>query len=228
MKIEKQIVGFKVKSESAHDRRKGDRIEHMHELVKRPRKLIGVTYKIKPPGNHAALYFTINDMVLNEGTDDEQRVPFEIFLNSKQMESYEWIAALTRIISATFRKGGKILFIIEELEQIFSPNAGYFGKTVNGKGKYFNSVVSEIGHILNEHFIDIGLVSKVLNIKEEKQLKEQRDNIMEKLNDEDEESHFNEKDESKYLDLVCPECGQKEMLLKDGCPTCLCGHSKCG
>ena len=93
---------------------------HMHETVQRPEKLMGTTYKLKTPEHISehSLFITINDMVLNEGTEYETRRPFEIFINSKSMEHYQWIVALTRIISAVFRKGGDITFLVEELRSV--------------------------------------------------------------------------------------------------------------
>jgi hypothetical protein len=100
----------------------------MHEQVKRPESLVGSTYKIKTPLSEHALYVTINDMVLNEGTSHEVRRPFEMFINSKNMDHYQWIVALTLIISAVFRKGGDVSFLVEELHSVFDPRGGYFKK----------------------------------------------------------------------------------------------------
>src|SRR5690606_38354082 len=63
-------------------------VVHMHESVERPEMLLGSTYKIKTPLSDHALYITINDIILNEGTEHEQRRPFEIFINSKNMENF--------------------------------------------------------------------------------------------------------------------------------------------
>jgi len=107
-KITKPIVGFKVvKAESQVDPQKEELdIEHIHENLDRPEFLQGSTYKVKTPLSDHALYITINDIVLNAGTDHEQRRPFEIFINSRNMEHFQWVLALTRVISAVFRKGG--------------------------------------------------------------------------------------------------------------------------
>ena len=88
---------------------------HMHEKLARPESLQGITYKIKTPLSEHALYVTINDIVLNPGTEHELRRPFEIFINSKNMEHFQWIIALTRILSAVFRKGGDVTFLVDEL-----------------------------------------------------------------------------------------------------------------
>ncbi|MDB9978533.1 NrdJb, partial [Porticoccaceae bacterium] len=113
-KIEKKIVGYKVvtaKDVAAETAVEADsNIIQMHEKVSRPEALAGSTYKIKTPMSDHAMYLTINDIVLNEGTDHELRRPFEIFLNSKNMDQFQWIAALTRVISAVFRKGGDCTF----------------------------------------------------------------------------------------------------------------------
>ena len=128
-KIEKKIVGYKVVSDEvkAETEAKDDtNIIQMHEKVSRPEALSGSTYKIKTPLSDHAMYLTINDIILNEGSDHEQRRPFEIFLNSKNMDQFQWISALTRVISAVFRKGGDCTFLVEELKAIFDPQGGYF------------------------------------------------------------------------------------------------------
>jgi len=130
MKINKKIVGFNVNTNDASDNKasapasakavpaKADVIQ-MHETLQRPEKLIGSTYKLKVPDHVSshAMYITINDVILNEGTEHELRRPFEVFINSKNLEHYQWIVALTLIMSATFRKGGDITFLRWLLEQ---------------------------------------------------------------------------------------------------------------
>ena len=101
------------------------------------------------------MYITINDILLNEGTEFEQEYPFEIFINSKNMEQFQWILALTRVISAVFRKGGDATFLAEELKQVFDPQGGYFKKG----GKFMPSLVAEIGEVLETHMRKIGPVS---------------------------------------------------------------------
>jgi len=103
-------------------------IEHMHEELQRPERLEGQTYKIKTPLSEHALYVTVNDVILNEGTEHEIRRPFEVFINSKNMDHFQWIVALTRIVSAVFRKGGDCTFLVEELRSVFDPRGGYFQK----------------------------------------------------------------------------------------------------
>src|SRR5260370_8058518 len=95
----------------------------MHEKLERTEVLIGSTYKIKTPVSDHAMYVTINDIVLNEGTPHEQRRPFEVFINSKNLDHFQWIVALTRVISAVFRKGGDTTFLAAELQPQFDPNA---------------------------------------------------------------------------------------------------------
>ncbi|WP_461480722.1 TSCPD domain-containing protein, partial [Porticoccus sp.] len=96
-------------------------IEQMHENLSRPEELHGSTYKVKTPLSDHALYITINDIILNQGTDHQQRRPFEIFINSKNMDQFQWVVALTRVISAVFRKGGDCTFLAEELKAVFDP-----------------------------------------------------------------------------------------------------------
>ena len=127
---------------------------HMHEKVERPDQLIGATYKIKSPLVEHALYVTINDIVLNPGTEHELRRPFEIFVNSKSMEHFQWIVALTRIMSAVFRKGGDVTFLVEELKAVFDPRGGYF----KAGGVYMPSIVAELGAVIERHMKMIGLI----------------------------------------------------------------------
>ena len=129
-------------------------IIQMHEKVERPDTLIGATYKIKSPLFEHSLYVTINDIVLNQGTEYELRRPFEIFINSKNMEHFQWIVALTRIMSAVFRKGGDVTFLVEELKAVFDPRGGYF----KAGGVYMPSIVAELGYVIETHLKMIGLL----------------------------------------------------------------------
>jgi len=127
---------------------------HMHERIERPEVLVGSTYKIKSPLVEHAMYVTINDIVLNAGTEHELRRPFEIFVNSKSMEHFQWIVALTRIMSAVFRKGGDVTFLVDEMKAVFDPRGGYF----KAGGVYMPSLVAELGAIVEEHMKSIGLI----------------------------------------------------------------------
>src|SRR6187402_4013450 len=126
----------------------------MHESLERPETLVGSTYKIKSPLFEHALYVTVNDIVLNAGTKHEMRRPFELFINSKNMDHFQWIVALTRILSAVFRKGGDVTFIVEELKAVFDPRGGYF----KAGGVYMPSLVAEIGMIIEDHLKSIGMM----------------------------------------------------------------------
>ncbi len=131
-------------------------ITRMSEDLRRPEVLLGSTYKIKTPLSEHALYVTVNDIVLNEGTEHEQRRPFEIFINSKNMDHFQWIVALTRIMSAVFRKGGDITFLVEELRSVFDPRGGYFKKG----GRFMPSLVADIGDVLEHHLRRIGMLGQ--------------------------------------------------------------------
>jgi hypothetical protein len=163
-KIEKKIKGYQVvkpdeparTAQAATEAPKPVIAEviQMHEKVERPEILIGATYKIKSPLFEHALYVTLNDIVLNAGTPHEQRRPFEIFINSKNMDHFQWIVALTRIMSAVFRKGGDVTFLVEELKAVFDPRGGYF----KAGGVYMPSIVAELGNIIEAHLKMIGLL----------------------------------------------------------------------
>src|SRR6185437_3763226 len=154
-KIDKKIKGYQVVKPDPQVARVEDapavaatpvvaEVIQMHEKVERPDTLIGATYKIKSPLFEHALYVTINDIVLNAGTEYELRRPFEIFINSKNMDHFQWIVALTRIMSAVFRKGGDVTFLVEELKAVFDPRGGYF----KAGGVYMPSIVAELGNII--------------------------------------------------------------------------------
>ena len=186
----------------------------MHEQLERPEQLAGSTYKIKTPLSDHALYVTINDIVLNPGTEHELRRPFEIFINSKNMEHFQWIVALTRIISAVFRKGGDVAFLVEELHSVFDPGGGYLKRG----GRHVPSLVAEIGTVIEEHLMMIGLMKR--DGPDERQQRH-IDEIRRKLGCEDGEFPPDA--------VVCARCRTKAATMLDGCMTCLnCGDSKCG
>tara|TARA_B100000446_G_scaffold44434_1_gene40318 strand:+ start:165 stop:890 length:726 start_codon:yes stop_codon:yes gene_type:complete len=195
----------------------------MHEKLERPEMLIGSTYKIKTPLSEHALYVTINDIVLNPETPYEKRRPFEIFINSKNMDHFQWIVALTRIISAVFRKGGDATFLVEELRSVFDPQGGYFKRG----GKYTPSLVAEIGDAIEAHMKMIGMI-----------LEDDLDDHQQKLVD-DKRQEYETRNQSGSENSsttgfpaearLCKICQTKAVVLLDGCMTCLnCGDSKCG
>ena len=213
MKIDKKIVSCSVVEPST-----APTVQHLHESMARPEMLVGATYKIKTPLSDHALYVTINDIILNHGTEYEVRRPFEIFINSKAMEHFQWIVAMTRIISAVFRKGGEWAFLAEEMRSVFDPKGGYFKKG----GKYMPSLVAEIGEVIEDHMRSIGLLKEEgLDKHQEKLIAEARAKHEKASNSED--SGF-PADAS-----LCGKCGMKAVVVLDGCATCLnCCDSKCG
>jgi hypothetical protein len=194
----------------------------MHEKLERPEELIGSTYKIKTPVSDHAMYVTINDILLNEGTVHEQRRPFEIFINSKNLDHYQWIVALTRIISAVFRKGGDVTFLVEELKAVFDPRGGYW----QAGGRFMPSIIAELGHVIEKHLQKIGLLRSA-------ELDEDRRKLIEKKREEYEQRHkqqdaFAKSDYPQGAQL-CLKCSTAAVVMMDGCMTCLsCGDSKCG
>lgn len=231
IKIEKKITGYNVVTEedkaraeqanAAAEAAKGAEIVQMGEPLSRPEKLVGNTYKVKTPVTEHALYITINDIVINEGTAQEHRRPFEIFINSKNMEHFQWIVALTRVMSAVFRKGGDVTFLVEELHSVFDPNGGYFKKG----GKYIPSLVAEIGEVVEQHLQEIGMLKKNGPDEHQKKLiEEKKAEYLEK------HAHETKNDEGFPPGAqLCKKCNTKAAIIMDGCLTCLnCGESKCG
>ena len=195
----------------------------MHEKLERPEMLIGSTYKIKTPLSEHALYVTINDIVLNPETPYEKRRPFEIFINSKNMDHFQWIVALTRIISAVFRKGGDATFLVEELRSVFDPQGGYFKRG----GKYTPSLVAEIGDAIEAHMKMIGMI-------QEDDLDDHQQKLVDDKRQEYETRNQLDSEDSSTIGFpaearLCSKCQTKAVVLLDGCMTCLnCGDSKCG
>ena len=218
-KIEKKIVGYSVVDKNIKEQSKAE-IVQIGEPLERPDHIRGTTYKVKTPVTEHALYITINDVVMNEGTDQEYSRPFEMFINSKNMDHFQWIVGLTRVMSAVFRKGGDVTFLLEELQSVFDPNGGYYKKG----GKYVPSLVAEIGEVLEKHLIDIGMLkSKQLDEHQKKLVEEKKKEYLEKNQDQLDDSGF-PKDSQ-----LCGKCQTKAAILMDGCLTCLnCGESKCG
>lgn len=224
IKIDTKITGYEVvKKDEQPAKAPESNVVHMHEQIERPEMLLGSTYKIKTPLTEHALYVTINDIVLNPDTPHEKRRPFEIFINSKSMDHFQWVVAMTRVISAVFRKGGDVTFLIEELRSVFDPRGGYFKK-----GRYTPSLVAELGDVIECHLKMIGL------LKADEQDEHQKKYLAEKRAQH--ESHTkalagkNDDNGSFPADAqLCGKCSTKAVIKMDGCMTCLnCGDSKCG
>lgn len=229
IKINSTITDYEVASNNEDEQTEASQpvqpdIERMHEQVKRPEMLAGETYKIKTPLSEHALYITINDVILNEGTEHEIRRPFEVFINSKNMDHFQWIVALTRIISAVFRKGGDCTFLAEELRSVFDPSGGYFKKG----GVFMPSLVAEIGDVIERHLKYIGMMEsdtldahqKAFIANKKAEVENQQSNGQADYDAEDNNFPPNAQ--------LCRKCHTKAAIIMDGCLTCLnCGDSKC-
>ena len=214
----------------------------MHERIERPEVLIGSTYKIKSPLVEHAMYVTINDIVLNAGTEHELRRPFEVFINSKSMEHFQWIVALTRIMSAVFRKGGDVTFLVEEMKAVFDPKGGYY----KAGGVYMPSLVAELGTIVEDHLKTIGLMhdpemsehQRALIAEKRRAYEENRSKKKPELSDAPEANGAPHQEDIAVTGegvsfppsaTMCHKCSTKAVVIMDGCATCLnCGYSKCG
>lgn len=215
--IDSKIVGYEVIKPVIQDPTPEEpKVDVMHEKVERPEQLLGATYKVKTPMSEHALYITINDMVLNPGTEQEERRPFEIFINSKNMEHFQWVIALTRVISSVFRKGGDVTFLVEELKGVFDPKGGYFKKG----GKFMPSLVAEIGEAIETHLKTIGMIACEVDPHQQAFIEAKKKELSKQ-----------DQPESNFPDSaqVCSKCHTKAVVFTDGCMTCLnCGDSKCG
>ena len=173
---------------------------YISEPLDRPQELEGNTYKLKWPDSEHAIYITINDIIVGG-----RRQPFEVFINSKNMEHFAWTVALTRMISAVFRRGGDVSFVVEELKAVFDPRGGAWME-----GKYVPSILAAIGGVIEKHLISIGFIDgEGMGLKSDPQA--QVVNL------------------DQPRGPACPSCGQFGMQMIEGCMTCpSCGHSKCG
>jgi hypothetical protein len=221
IKITEKITGYEVVT---HDEPKPpeSNVVQMHEKLERPEVLAGTTYKIKTPLTEHALYVTINDIILNPDTPHERRRPFEIFINSKNMDHFQWVVALTRVVSAVFRKGGDVTFLVEELHSVFDPRGGYFKK-----GRYTPSIVAELGDVIERHLKMIGLMPlEPLDEHRKRFVEEKRAEAASRAGS----SGGDEAGTGYPADAqICMKCSTKAVVRMDGCVTCLnCGDSKCG
>jgi ribonucleoside-diphosphate reductase alpha chain len=195
------VLSVSESTETAPEVDAGADVVYIAEPLDRPQALDGHTYKMKWPESEHAIYITINDIIQNG-----QRRPFEVFINSKNMEHYAWTLALTRMISAVFRRGGEVSFVVEELNAVFDPRGGAWVQ-----GKYIPSMLAAIGGVIEEHMVRIGFIGG-------------------------EGQHLKSDPASEVIQLgqkargkSCPSCGGMGLQMVEGCMTCLdCGHSKCG
>jgi hypothetical protein len=227
-KIDRKITGYAVVQPTAEATpapvpvETGPLIDQMGEHIERPEAMSGMTYKIKPPQVDHAMYITINDVLLNPGTPHEHLHPFEIFINSKNMDQFQWVVALTRIMSAVFRKGGDVTFVVEEMKAVFDPRGGYF----RPGGVYMPSLIAEIGDVVERHLKSIGLIkAPELSASQRQLIADKRAAIEGKA------AAPSAEDNGSFpaSASVCPKCSVKALVLMDGCQTCLnCAYSKCG
>ncbi len=183
------------------DRGQGD-VVYISEPLDRPQELDGSTYKLKWPDSEHAIYITINDLIVGG-----HRRPFEVFINSKNMEHFAWTVALTRMISAVFRRGGDVSFVVEELKAVFDPRGGAWMQ-----GKYVPSILAAIGGVIERHMIATGFIAgEGMGLKTDPQ------------------AEVIAIGQGQGRGPACPSCGQYDMRMVEGCMTCAaCGHSKCG
>jgi ribonucleoside-diphosphate reductase alpha chain len=187
-------------------------VVYMTQPLDRPEALPGKTYKVRWPESDHAIYITLNDII-----QDGRRRPFEIFINSKNMEHYAWTVGLTRMISAVFRRGGDVSFVVEELKAVFDPRGGSW---VNGR--YVPSLLAAIGEVIEQHMIDIGFMPDPR--KEREELERMSARKVANLAD----GQGNGDAGGRRLPH-CPKCGSPSLIRQEGCDLCTsCGYSKCG
>ncbi len=191
-------------------------VVYIAQPLDRPEDLPGRTYKIKWPGSDHAIYITINDVM-----QDGRRRPFEIFINSKNMEHYAWTVALTRMISAVFRRGGDVSFVVEELKAVFDPRGGQWME-----GRYVPSLLAAIGSVIERHLVEIGFLAPA----ETPRLTDTFEPRV-RLTAGARESSGGEGASAVPSTAMgqCPNCGAAALTHQEGCDVCLnCGYSRCG
>ena len=189
-------------SEQAARRAEGGDVIHLMEPLSRPDALQGRTYKLRWPESDHAIYITINDVM-----QDGRRRPFEVFINSKNMDHYAWSVGLTRMISAVFRRGGDVSFVVEELKAVFDPRGGAWME-----GRYVPSLLAAIGDVIARHLVEIGFLSDDMEELPEplRQVAVPGEGVSPRL-------------------APCPKCGVAALVRQEGCAQCTnCGYSKCG
>lgn len=221
---------------STHPADEGDSgaIVYMTQPLDRPEVLPGATYKVRWPESNHALYITLNDII-----QDGRRRPFEVFINSKNMDNYAWTVALTRMISAVFRRGGDVSFVVEELKAVFDPRGGYWVA-----GRYVPSLLAAIGDVIEQHMINIGFLPSPGGLADKENAEQQ--NVV-NLNSGQPQVNANSgamnqtpTDASSQQNTPqpppqgvamrqCPKCGQAGLIRQENCDICTgCGYSKCG
>ncbi len=189
-------------------------LHYLTQPLDRPEALAGATYKVQWPESDHALYITVNDVI-----QDGRRRPFEVFINSKNTEHFAWSVALTRMISAVFRRGGDVSFVVEELKAVFDPRGGQWVK-----GRYVPSLLAAIGEVLEEHMIAIGFMKTPGSLEEDNIAKPQVVNL---TAGQDSPETPERAADNRFCQ--CPRCGQASLIHQEGCDTCTsCTYSKCG
>jgi ribonucleoside-diphosphate reductase alpha chain len=200
------LAEAKPASEPARPRQSGG-VVYMTRPLDRPEALPGQTYKVTWPESAHAIYITVNDVI-----QDGRRRPFEVFINSKNMEHYAWTVALTRMISAVFRRGGDVSFVVEELKAVFDPRGGQWVK-----GRYVPSLLAAIGEVIERHMIEIGFISGPIEGRLGDPLQQRLPLAV-----------GAEEEGPPPGAAYCPKCAQPALIRQEGCATCVaCGYSKC-
>ena len=189
-------------------------VTQLFQPLDRPEALPGATYKILWPESDHAMYITLNDIV-----DDGRRRPFEVFINSKNMEHYAWTVALTRMISAVFRRGGDVSFVVEELKAVFDPRGGQWMG-----GRYVPSLLAAIGEVIERHMIEIGFLKRPGDLSEKQDGKGAKIVSLGRSGS----AGGTSGPSTHGLFRQCPKCGQASLIRQEDCDTCTsCGYSKC-
>ena len=203
----------RVEAAKPRDAFEGGGVVYMTRPLDRPEALPGRTYKIRWPESDHAIYITLNDII-----QDGRRRPFEVFINSKNMEHYAWTVGLTRMISAVFRRGGDVSFVVDELKAVFDPRGGQWVDR-----KYVPSLLAAIGDVIERHMIDIGFIPNPKEAREgQRELKVVGGNDVQP-------GESGAGDGARAMMRGCPKCGQRALIRQENCDVCTnCDYNKCG
>jgi ribonucleoside-diphosphate reductase alpha chain len=213
-RAEPELPLARVEAAKPRDAFEAGGVVYMTRPLDRPEALPGRTYKLRWPESEHAIYITINDII-----KDGRRRPFEVFINSKNMEHYAWTVGLTRMISAVFRRGGDVSFVVDELKAVFDPRGGQWVDR-----KYVPSLLAAIGDVIERHMIDIGFIPNPKEAREG-----QRELKVVGGSDVQPGEGGAGNDGARAMMRGCPKCGQRALIRQENCDVCTnCDYNKCG
>jgi ribonucleoside-diphosphate reductase alpha chain len=116
------------------------------------------------------------------------------------------------MISAVFRRGGDVSFVVEEMKAVFDPRGGAWMD-----GRYVPSLLAAIGDVIERHMIEIGFLPA-------KHGSAQAARAAQVVN----LTPPSGRPAAPRL-RQCPKCGEAALIRSENCDQCTsCDYSKCG